>query len=95
MAWLFNRGMSSVPPSVFVAGGALLASIVLYALFVARVVAGEAGALTYIAAWHVPLAVSAALLSLYAAVRQRSNLGLGLLVCSTLALLFYIFFTVS
>lgn len=95
MARHLNRVMSSLPPSVLMAGGALLASILLYALFVARFVAGATGALTYVAAWHIPIAVIAALLSLYAAVRHRSNLGLLLLACSVVALLFFIFCAVS
>jgi len=51
--------------------------------------------MTFVAAWHLPLAAIAALLSLYAAVRRRSNLGLVLFVCSVIVITFYIFFTVS
>lgn len=84
-----------MPPSVLMAGVALFLSILLYALFVARFVAHQEGMLTCVAAWHVPLAVVATLLSLYGAVRHRSNLGLALFACSALAIMSYMLFTAS
>ncbi len=79
----------------FLAGAVLVFSALLYLVFVSRILAKAGGPLTFVAAWHLPLAAIAALLSLYAAVRRRSNLGLVLFVCSVIVITFYIFFTVS
>ena len=89
------KGLVRGPPAVLLAAGALVVSAALYALFVARFVGGKKGALTYLAAWHISFAVIGALLSFYAAVRHRSNVGLGLLISSVIALLFYVFFSTS
>ena len=82
-------------PSLLLAGGALFLSLVMYGVFTVRHIFNNEDVLIRIAAWHLPVAGLAAALSLHASVKHRSNAGLGLLVCSVLAVLFFLFFSTS
>ncbi|ADO75043.1 hypothetical protein [Stigmatella aurantiaca] len=85
----------SQPLSVLIAWGGLFTSVVFYMVFVSLVSSPKKGALFQWAVQYFRIANVAALVSLYAAVRHRSNVGLALFVLSLGLIFFYLNFSVS